>query len=289
LHLESFAKLNLYLEVLKSRPDNYHNIHTLFERIDLHDDIVLTLRRDSRITIKCNFPQVPCDQTNLAFRAAKILQHGQNFKRGVNIKITKRIPVGAGLGGGSSNAAAVLVGLNKLWRLKLSRNKLLKFAGAIGSDVAFFIYDCPFAEGLGRGDIIKPLPSLRKLRLWHVVVVPRPAVSTARVYRQWDRLKLRLTSSGANVRILSLALKRNSRSLISRALFNNLESVTIRLYPEVRRIQEKLLELGAGGVLMSGSGSSVFALATSQKEAWALARRLRRQERSWQVFVNHTT
>jgi len=287
--LKSFAKLNLYLYVTGKRLDSYHNINTLFERIDLHDTISLNLRRDNRINIKCSSSQVPSDKSNLTFRAAKILQDEFRVKRGVDIKIIKRIPVGAGLGGGSSNAACVLVGLNKLWGLKLGRNKLLKFARAIGSDVAFFIYDCPFAEGKGRGDLIKPLVSLKKTQLWHVIIVPRAAVSTARIYRQWDRLKLRLTRPTSNVKILSLALKRKNRSLINRALYNNLEPATFRLYHEIRRIEEELLRLGARGVLMSGSGSSVFTLAACRQQALMLVRRLRRLRRSWRVFISHTS
>jgi 4-diphosphocytidyl-2-C-methyl-D-erythritol kinase len=289
VRLESFAKLNLYLRVLNRRPDSYHNINTLFERISLHDTVILTLRRDGAINIKCRPPLVPSDKTNLAFRAAKILQDGLGVKRGAEIKIIKRIPIGAGLGGGSSNAAAVLMGLNRLWGLKLSRRRLLKYARTIGSDVAFFIYDCPFAEGRGRGDKIKPLTSLRKVRLWQVVVVPHLAVATAGIYRQWDRIKLRLTRSGSNVKILSLALKEGNRSLINRALFNNLEPVTTRLYPEIQRIKDEFLRMGREGSLMSGSGSAVFALAGSRKNAFILARHLKREKRPWRVFVSHTS
>ena len=183
----------------------------------------------------------------------------------------------------------MLVGLNKLWGLKLNRNKLLKYARAIGSDVAFFIYDCPFAEARGRGDRMRTLDSLQNLRLWHVIVVPGVAVSTARIYQQWDSRKLRLTRPRANVKLLSLALKGNKRSLINRALYNNLESVTTKAYPQVRRIKEELSKLGAQGVLMSGSGSSFFALAASQQEALALARRLKKRKRRWQVLVNYTS
>ncbi len=289
MRLQSFAKLNLYLCVLKKRPDNYHNINTLFERISLHDTLILTPRRDNKINIKCNCPGVPSDKTNLAWRAARILQEDFGAKRGVDISIIKRIPVGAGLGGGSSNAASVLTGLNKLWGLKLSPRKLLKYARAIGSDVAFFIYDCPFAEGKGRGDRIKPLISLKKLRLWHVVVVPSVAVSTARIYRQLDSVKHRLTRPASDVKILLCALRKNRSFINAAALRNDLESVTTRLYPEVRCIKKELLRLGAKKVLMSGSGGSVFATTASKKEASVLAQRLRRKKRPWQVFISHTS
>jgi len=288
VRLESFAKLNLYLRILGRRSDHYHNLKTLFERISLFDSIVLTPRLDKKIKIRCDNPQVPSDKTNLVFRAAKILQDASKVKKGVDIKITKRIPIGSGLGGGSSNAACVLKGLNKLWGLGLSRDKLVKFSRGIGSDVAFFIYDCPFAEGRGRGDIIKPLTALKKLRLWQVVVVPRLEVPTARIYRLWDSLKLQLTRPVPDVKILSWALQKKNRSLIKETLDNNLEPVTARKYPEIRRIKEEMFKAGARIALMSGSGSAVFTLTDSKKEALVLARRLKRLKRFWQVFVTHT-
>jgi len=127
LTLNSYAKLNLYLKVLNIRSDNYHNIKTLFERIDLSDRIILKPRQDKLIKIICSHPDVPQDDSNLAYRSAKLLQEGLKINRGVEIKIIKRIPVGSGMAGGSSNAATVFLGLNKIWQLKLSREKLLVY------------------------------------------------------------------------------------------------------------------------------------------------------------------
>lgn len=304
LLLNSYAKLNLYLEVLNTRQDNYHNIKTLFERVDLSDKIVLESRRDKKIRIICNLSDVPCGNTNLAYRSAKLLQDVFHIDRGVDIKIIKHIPVGAGLGGGSSNAASVLVGLNKLWRLKLVQEQLLAYARKIGSDVPFFIYNSPFAFGEGRGDRIKPLEALDNARLWHILVVPKIKVSTPLIYKKWDthstltppflasqslrkNKRAGLTSPQYNVKILNLGLRKNDLSLIGKALFNSLEQVTAKLYPQVRRIKKKLINLGLKAILMSGSGPAIFGIVSSRKEALSLCRQLKKN-RLWQVFVTRT-
>ncbi|MDP2905080.1 MAG: 4-(cytidine 5'-diphospho)-2-C-methyl-D-erythritol kinase, partial [Candidatus Omnitrophota bacterium] len=160
--IKSYAKLNLYLAVLNKRKDNYHNIETLFERIDLHDTIALKKLPGKAIKIVCDHPAVPADTSNLCYKSAKLLQKSLGVNYGVEIKITKRIPVAAGLGGGSSNAAYTLIGLNKLWRLGLSKDKLARLGRLIGADVPFFIMNTPFAIATGRGDKIKPLARINK-------------------------------------------------------------------------------------------------------------------------------
>lgn len=291
--LNSYAKLNLFLEVLNKRKDNFHNIRTLFERINLADKIYLKPRRDNSIRIICHDPQVPKDQTNLCYRAAKLLRDNSKIAKsstsGLDIKISKHIPVGAGLGGGSSNAASLLLGLNKLWKLNFSRHKLLKFAKAIGSDVAFFIYNQPFALGERRGDKIKLLRQFNKLRIWYVLVVPKIKVSTPLIYRKWDSFS-GLTRPRYDVNILNLALKKNNLSSGFRTawLFNGLEEITTRLYPVVRRIKQQLAGLGLKPVLMSGSGPAVFGVASCRKEAVLAAGKIKKIDASWRVFVTRT-
>lgn len=289
MFLRSFAKLNLYLRVCGIRTDNYHNIKTVFERISLFDSISIKARRDSRISVKCNSPLVPSGKDNLAFRAARILQDKFRIIKGADIKIVKRIPTGAGMGGGSSNAASVLLGLNNLWNLKLGIKELLKCARLIGSDVAFFLYDCSFAEGRGRGDNIRLPPVVKGLRLWHVIAVPPVAVSTPLIYRKFDTLKLALTRPFPDVKILLSALEKGNRSLIKKSLYNNLEPVTFKAYPGVGRIKEEFLKAGAKDVLMSGSGSSVFAMTSGRRESILLARHLKKRRPSWSVFISHTS
>ncbi|MFA5362445.1 MAG: 4-(cytidine 5'-diphospho)-2-C-methyl-D-erythritol kinase [Candidatus Omnitrophota bacterium] len=294
--LKSYAKLNLSLEILERRPDSCHNLKTIFERISLADTISLKLRPDARILVKTNRRDLPGDKSNLVYRAAELLQRRYGVTKGVCVGLHKRIPVGAGLGGGSSNAATVLVGLNKLWKLGLSRKKLAAHAGTIGSDVPFFVYDCPFSAGRGRGEIIRPLPSLRKTNFWHVLVVPRVKVSTPLIYRRWDREETirekrggrRLTKGVFDVRLLTLELKRHDLSRISSYLYNSLERVTVQLFPVVRLVKKRLEDSGIKPVLMSGSGPAVFGIAASRKEAIGVYRQLKNENRFWEVFVVRT-
>lgn len=290
LTLNSYAKLNLYLEVLNKRKDNYHNIKTIFERIDLADKIILKSRRDKKINITCNVTAVPRDNTNLAWRSAKLLQDSFNIDKGVDIKIIKRIPVGSGLGGGSSNAASVLLGLNKLWKLNLAENKLAGLAGKLGCDVPFFIYNSPFALGEARGDKIKPLKALYSVRLWHILVVPNIEVSTASIYKRWDKYfkTFKLTVPRYNVNIMNLALKKGNFPLIGDALFNSLEPVTAALYPQIDAIKERLIQLGVKSILMSGSGPAVFGIVSSRKEALSLYGQLKTDSSFGEVFVSRT-
>ena len=290
LTLNSYAKLNLYLEVLETRKDNYHNIKTIFERIGLADKIILKSRRDKKINITCNVAAVPQDHSNLAWRSAKLLQDSFNIGKGVDIKIIKRIPVGSGLGGGSSNAAAVLAGLNKLWKLNVTKHKLAGLAGKLGCDVPFFIYNSPFAQGEARGDKIKPLKTLTNVRLWHILVVPKIGVSTASIYKRWDNESktFKLTMPKYDVNILILALRKNNLFLIGDALFNSLEQVTARLYPQINAIKERLMQLGMKAILMSGSGPAVFGIVASRKEALFLYRQLKRSSPFGKVFISRT-
>lgn len=290
LTLHSHAKLNLYIKVKNLRPDGYHNIDTIFERINLFDTISVTLRPDNKIRIISTGLLVPRGSANLCYRSAQLLQDKFNLSKGVDIKILKRIPIGAGLGGGSSNAAVTLLGLNKLWDLNIGSKVLAELGRKIGSDVPFFIYNYPFARGLSRGDKIRPLKELFSIKLWHILVIPEIAVSTPLIYKKWDEFmhrknkKAGLTKEGSNVKIITSALQKGIYASIGKFLSNSLEEITIRLYKEVGYIKEKLVSLGVETVLMSGSGSAVFGIVSSRKEAVLLAKRLRKDNRSWRVF-----
>jgi len=291
LVINSYAKLNLYLEVLNQRKDGYHNITTLFERIDLADKIILRSRPDKIIKISSNSKQIPNDQSNLAYRAARILQESLHLEKGVEIRIIKKIPVGSGMGGGSSNAASTLLGLNKLWKLNLSRAQLANFAQKLGSDVPFFIYNCPFALGQARGEKVKPVRSLNQIKFWHLLIVPRIFVSTPKIYREWDKAhkeqKAPLTSVKSNVKLLILSLKKKDLSGVEMGLFNGLEEATTRLYPDLVRIKEELRHSGLEAVLMSGSGPAVFAISGSRKEAESVYAKLKNQKFA-QLFLTRT-
>ncbi|MDD5595558.1 MAG: 4-(cytidine 5'-diphospho)-2-C-methyl-D-erythritol kinase, partial [Candidatus Omnitrophica bacterium] len=291
LVINSYAKLNLYLEVLNQRKDGYHNITTLFERIGLADKITLSSLPDKIIKISSNSEQIPSNQNNLAYKAARILQKSLNLNKGVEIRIIKKIPVGSGMGGGSSNAASTLLGLNKLWKLNLSRAQLVNFAQKLGSDVPFFIYNCPFALGEARGEKIRPVKSLTKVKFWHLIVVPRIFVSTPKIYQGWDRAhkeqKAPLTSAKSNVKLVILSLRKKDLSGIGQGLFNSLEEITIPLYPDLVRVKEALRHSGLEAILMSGSGPAVFAISGSRKEAESVYARLKNQKFA-QLFLTRT-
>ncbi|RJO64626.1 MAG: 4-(cytidine 5'-diphospho)-2-C-methyl-D-erythritol kinase [Candidatus Omnitrophota bacterium] len=290
LVLNSYAKVNLYLRVYGKRPDTYHTIKTVFERVNLSDTITLSTRKDGTINVRCPHPLLPKDPTlNLAFRSAQLLQKTCRCRHGADIKIVKRIPVGSGLAGGSSNAATVLLGLNRIWRLKLGKEELLSLASKLGSDVPFFVYNQRFALGEGRGEKLRPLPSLKNCLFWHILVVPRMHVSTEFIYKKWDETRtFRLTMPRNDVRILTKGLKEKKIPLIAKGMYNSLGEVTTAYYPQIKHIKQILSEQGVKALLMSGSGPAVFGIVFSRKEAVALRRKLRQLRSSWQIFVART-
>jgi 4-diphosphocytidyl-2-C-methyl-D-erythritol kinase len=289
VQLDSFAKINLYLSVRSRRRDNYHGITSVFQRVSLKDTITFQSRKDGIIRVSTDEKKLACDKTNFVWQAAELLKKKFKITRGVNIRIDKRVPLGSGMGGGSSNAACALVGLNRLWKLGLSVPALARIGAKIGSDVPFFVYDCPFALVRGRGERITPLLKLKKVKLWQVIVVPRINVSTALIYKKWDELQsLRLTTSKSSAKLISLALEKNDLFLLTKAVYNSLEPVTEALFPEVRRIKDKLLAQGAQLIMMSGSGPAVFGVVSSKKEAVLLSSRMKKENPFWRVFIAKT-
>ncbi len=287
LLLQSAAKLNLFLKVLRKRPDNYHDLETIFERISLHDEIRLTSNATGKIKIICAHPQVPKGPKNLVYKVARMLQEQFGITQGVTIAIKKNIPVAAGLAGGSSNAATVLLGLNKIWKLGLSQNALVEFGGRIGSDVAFFLYDTSWALGEGRGERITPLKIRPKF--WHVVVVPNIKMYSKDVFARLktqrlkecralpgEALNLKLTSQKADASILTLALHKKSVFQAGELLHNDLETSILSLAPQLLRVKKRLCQYGFCGVAFSGSGPACYGLAASEKQAMAAARDLRK-------------
>lgn len=283
--LRSPAKLNLVLDVLGKRKDGFHELRTVFERIDLCDRIALVPRKDDLVKVVCRHPHVPKGPKNLVVKVAQRLQEDFGIKQGVTIAIDKNIPVAAGLAGGSGNAATVLLGLNRLWHLGLSRKQLAAYADSFGSDITFFIYNTSFALGQGRGERIKPLPV--RAKLWHVLVTPKVKMYTKEVFARLPAAgNLKLTIKKDNVNILLPYLRRNAPSGIGRALANDLEAAILSLRPELAVLKRKLSDAGACGVCFSGSGPSVFALARSKGHAGQIKARFDR--RYAQVFVVST-
>lgn len=294
LAVKSFAKLNLYLRILGKRQDNFHNLSTLFVRIDLADKIILKCRQDNRVSITTNNHQVPADSTNLCYRAAALLKQQLKLKQGIEIGLNKHIPVGAGLGGGSANAASVLLGLNKFWKLNLSRQKLVRLAARLGSDVPFFIHQAKFGLGAGRGDKIQALRGLSKVNLWFVLVYPNFKVSTPLIYRKYDAYLAknkrfsRLTMPSQNVKILISELLKKGPGFDPNLLFNSLEPVTEALYPQVTQVKKALSGMGLDKVMMSGSGPAVFAVCDSRLAAQKIKNKLSRQFKAWRILTVST-
>ncbi|MGP7819502.1 4-(cytidine 5'-diphospho)-2-C-methyl-D-erythritol kinase [Niallia sp. 01092] len=247
------AKINLSLDVLNKRPDGYHEVEMIMTTIDLADRLELTLEENDEIKIISLNRFVPDDQRNLAYQAARLLKDKFDVKKGVTIKIEKNIPVAAGLAGGSSDAAAVLRGLNKLWNLGLSIDTLAEIGAEIGSDVSFCVYGGT-ALATGRGEIIKELPA--PPICWVVLAKPFIGVSTADIYKRLDVSKIKHPDTKKMIQ----SIYDGSYSYMCQNVGNVLEDVTLNLYSEVAQIKEQMKKFGADAVLMSGSGPTVFGL-----------------------------
>lgn len=247
------AKINLSLDVLYKRDDGYHELEMVMTTVDLADRLELELINDDRIIIYSQTRFVPDDDRNLAYKAAKLLKDRFNIKSGASITIEKNIPVAAGLAGGSSDAAAVLRGMNKLWDLGLTLDELAELGAEIGSDVSFCVYGGT-ALAKGRGEIITPLPP--PPNCWVVLAKPAIGVSTAEVY---EHLNLNEVIH-PNTKAMVDAIDQGDYRGICANLGNVLESVTFKYFPRVKHLKENMKRFGADAVLMSGSGPTVFAL-----------------------------
>ncbi len=280
--LRSPAKLNLYLKVLRKRPDGYHDLETLFERIDLFDDLTFKPNRLGDIRIHCRHRHVPCGPKNLIYQVALLLKRKFQVKEGVDVTIDKRIPVAAGLAGGSSNAATTLKGLNDLWQLKLSRADLIALAKEVGSDVPFFLHDCSWGLGCSRGDDIQKIKL--RTKLWHILVVPSIKMYSREVFA---RLNLQLTKPGDDVNILIRYLKDKNINRVKTLLCNDLENSILEIRSSLGKIMERLRAYReVEGVSFSGSGPAIFGLVQSKQQAEKLKVLLLRKYS--QVFVVRT-
>jgi len=267
------AKINTCLHVLGKRPDGYHELAMLMQPISLYDEVEIACDEGSGIEVICPGVEMPEGADNIAARAAAELLRFAGVEYAVRIRIEKNIPVAAGLGGGSSDAATVLIGLNELLRLDVDRRELMRIGASLGADVPFFIFGGP-AWATGIGDRLEKVVSMPDL--WYVLVNPGVAVSTAWVYGN-----LRLTSSGD---VDKLRRFPETTEEFVRLLHNDLEPVTMSRYPVVGEIKQRLIECGAIGSLMSGSGPTVFGVFTSEEAARNAYRRLE-AETDWRVLT----
>ena len=261
LKFKTPAKVNLGLHVHGKREDGFHELETIFQMVSLFDDVELELL-SSGIKLECDTPGIPTDDTNLVCKAALLLRKSYQVEgKGVSIRLKKKIPFGAGLGGGSGNAAGVLMGLNRLWDLNIEREKLFTLAAELGSDVPFFLTS-PCALGKGRGERLKVLESCSKFQV--LLVFPGFPIATSWVYQN---LRLKLTKRPNNISILRKNLSLSDITSLGSQLYNDLESVVIQKFPEVKVVKDELWAWGALGVLLSGSGSAVFGIFDDPEKA----------------------
>ena len=282
LKLPSFAKINWLLRILGLRSDGYHELITVLQTISLCDDLTFDLHDDGQITLSCDDPEIPTDERNLVIKAAALLQERFSSERGCEIKLTKRIPAKGGLGGASANAATTLIALNALWNMKLDVDDLTRLASKLGADVPFFLRGGR-CLGTGTGTTISVLPDGPKEHL--IVVTPNATVATANAYASLNAASL-TTSKSASILSSSLA-ELNSADSRQWPLHNDFEGVIFEIEPEIKRVKDALLEAGARGALLAGSGSSVFGV-FDDKAARDRGVDNLRGEAGWKVFSCET-
>lgn len=246
---KAYAKVNLFLEIIKKRSDGYHEIRSVFQTISLADELILE-KTEEGITINCKDSNVPVNENNLIYKAVKLVKEISGYNKGINIILKKNIPIAAGLGGGSSDGAATIRGLNKLLRLNLTPSEMLQIAATIGSDVPFLLEGgTVLAEGKGE----KLVTFLPTPDLWIVVIKPDISVSTGWAYEQWKPEMKQCVNVENFISNINSVTGKN-------LLFNSFEDIIEKHYPVIKTIKEKLNMLGVKDHLLSGSGSSVFAL-----------------------------
>ena len=255
LELDAPAKVNLFLEVLARRPDGYHEIETVMQAVDLCDRISFWRREPGELSISVAGGDAPADGSNLALRAAELVLESAGVREGLHLHIEKRIPSGGGLGGGSSDAGAVLVGLNRLWRLGSGVADLEKLGAQLGSDVNFFLHGGT-ALCRGRGEVVEPLDV--RLEAGILLYLPGVHVSTADVYRG---MIVPLTDGLRSGTRFAERLCRGDLDVVGSGLFNRLEETVFRVHPQLASAKERLIGARALGALLSGSGSTLYALA----------------------------
>ena len=270
LVLRTPAKINLCLNVLGKRPDGYHEVEMLMQAVGLYDEISVRIAA-SGVTVRCNDAAVPGGDGNIGCRAARELLDLSGRREGVAIDITKRIPVAAGLGGGSSDAAAVLVACNRLFGLGLGRDRLAEIGTRLGMDVPFFLYG-PTALARGRGEVLTALPA--PAAFWVLLVNPGFETSTAWAYKN---LNFGLTKKGDCNTIAGLNVRQ-----IAESLHNDLEMVTASAHPVIGEMERSLLDSGALGACMSGSGPTVFGIYPTEEACRAAAQAL--HTKGWHLY-----
>ncbi len=279
MRLQAFAKINLGLDVLGKREDGYHEVRMIMQTIRMYDQLDMRKSVEPGIHLTTNKKYIPVDENNLVWRAAKLMMDTCGIMEGVSIHLHKVIPVAAGMAGGSSDAAATLVGMNRLFHCGLSKEKLMELGVQIGADVPYCVLrGTALAEGIGEKlTVLPPMPDC-----WILIGKPGISVSTKYVYTTLD---LNTDTVHPDIDGMKKALEDRNLYGITERMGNVLQDVTIPAYPEVERIKEQMKTLGAGNAMMSGSGPTVFGIFDNEEKAQKACQKLRESGSCQQVFL----
>lgn len=277
--LKALAKINLGLDVLGRRDNGYHDVRMVMQTIYLYDNVTLTKTESAGIQLETNLFYLPVDETNIAYKAAKLLMDEFHIQEGVRITLEKHIPVSAGMAGGSSNAAAVLVGMNRLFSLGLSQKELMERGVRLGADVPYCIMrGTALAEGIG--EVLSPLPPLPKCHI--LVAKPGISVSTKVVYEKLDSKPI---EEHPDIDSIIKGLEKEDLAQVANSMGNVLERVTIEDYPVIEEIKNVMKEAGALSSMMSGSGPTVFGLFEDRAAAKKAQEILRKKNLAKQIYL----
>jgi 4-diphosphocytidyl-2-C-methyl-D-erythritol kinase len=278
LTLPAFAKINWSLRVLGKRTDSYHEIDTVLQTISLHDTLTFQLTDEPQIVLSCDDRSIATDEPNLAWRAAEALQQHFRVAQGVKIRLDKRIPAQAGMGGGSSDAAVTLFAVAHLWNIEIAKDDLLELAAKLGSDVAFFMYGGT-ARGSGRGNTLTAHQDAADA--YFVVLKPNASMSTLKAYEALNSAAL--TTSDSKIILSSSRADDSSDKVNPDILHNDFEAVAFKLEPEIERTKGAVAKAGAKATLLAGSGSAVFGV-FDNKDAQERAIQAIELETGWRAF-----
>lgn len=281
IQLKALAKINLGLDVLRRREDGYHEVKMIMQTISLHDDLEIRRIKTPEIQVKTNLYYLPTNENNLVYKAAKLLMDEFGIKEGVAIQLKKRIPVAAGMAGGSTDGAAVLWGMNQMYGLGLSRQELMERGVKLGADVPYCVQrGTALAEGIG--ERLSVLPSMPKCTI--LIAKPGISVSTKFVYENLHANDLKPEQHPDVDRMIE-AMKEKNLDLLCERMGNVLETVTIPAYPVIQEIKEHMMVCGAAGAMMSGSGPTVFGIFHSPVQAKAAMKDLKVNGLAKQLYL----
>ncbi len=279
INVKALAKINLGLDVVRKREDGYHEVRMIMQTIHLYDQLLITKKKEQGISITANLDFLPTDESNLIYKAAKLLQETYEMKEGVSVKLQKYIPIAAGMAGGSTDAAAVLYGMNELFHLGIKRQKLMELGVQIGADVPYCLMrGTALAEGIG--EKLKSLPPVPKSPI--LIAKPGIGVSTKYVY---ENLKLDEHTKHPNIYAQVAAIRKHDLKGITAHMGNLLETVTIPKYPVIDEIKRCMMESGALAAMMSGSGPTVFGLFEDEHTAQNAYSQMKQSKLAKQVYL----